>query len=644
MRRRTVLLLLALTIVFGASLLWPSPDDPVERYPPPRPYKAKVEPRPKIIVPPKEAKGVVPDGWRAFTPPNSYLLPPYDFEPTLAQRLPCVDQWLSRGKPCEMTEKGRIDAVWTWVNGSEPVLEDTREDAVAMVAATLKPMGSWQPPVLGSRQTHFRTHGEMINSMRSVFSSMPSEVVRKYILLTADVAAEDTAELRLGSVPTWMDTNHSTSLQILHHSDVFRVPRSSLPQIEVEGHGLEWRDRNVPSFNSLAIESQLANIPESAPTILYLNDDSFLLKSVSAADFDSPLYGPVFRIQFDLGVNSRAPGSIRMGVDKEGEWPALEYTNWLLDQRFGKRRRRYLHHVAKVLSAPTLREVAAIWADELATTGETRFRGQGPQVNLVFLTTWYTIEKHRESLLYSFIMLRADANADGVFSTAERQVLTMGLAPEIPVALREDGSLHYVELNLHRAGLDPPKETVYEWLSYDGYPLIKTVRTDAGAHCTMDVDACFAPGTARDVFTRVAFEQPECGDCLIAHLISRSGSEGLSAFLPPPGAPRTPSAPKLPLAKRWQDVDFSAGMGREFAVDNIQRYTYVAGSSPMQFLSLRRPWDTTYLPNKTSPVAFLAVNDDLRDLRDIEQSEPPIRKWYADRWGQVRAWWEKRVD
>jgi hypothetical protein len=57
-----------------------------------------------------------------------------------------------------------------------------------------------------------------------------------------------------------------------------------------------------------------------------LNDDCFLLKPVSAADFETPIYGPVFRIQFDLGVKGKPPTSPSLGVDKEGEWPGLEFS------------------------------------------------------------------------------------------------------------------------------------------------------------------------------------------------------------------------------------------------------------------------------------------------------------------------------
>ncbi|KAJ7047910.1 hypothetical protein C8F04DRAFT_1060505 [Mycena alexandri] len=648
LRRRNIALLFSITCL-GVLFFRSRPAvAPIDRYPPPRLHVVKpvVE---NTVIPPKPADGKTPDGWRPFKPPDSYLLKPFVVEPSLTQRLPCLDLWVSQGKPCVATERGTVDAVWTWVNGSESILAATRNAVVAEAMAKLQ--GPRRPLFRGARSTHFREHGEMINSMRSVWKSMPSTLVNKYILLTADVSADDTEELRLGSVPIWMNTSQEGRLQVLHHSEVFRVPEASLPKADNRANkGREWRDRYVPSFNSLAIESQLANIPQLAPTVFYLNDDCFILKPLSEADFETPLYGPVFRIQFNLGVKGKSPGSSMMGVDKEGEWPGLQYTNWLLDERFGRRERRYLHHVAKVLPVPIMREAAAIWKEEISQTAESRFRGHGPQVNLLFLTTWYTIEKHRESLLYSFIMLRADANADGVFSPAERRTLINGLeSGKISLSLREGGSTHWIDVNLQNAGLDTPKETEYDWLSSDGYPLIATLHKNTPeAHCIIDVAVCFPAeiATSLDVFRRVAFEKGECGDCLISHLINRSGPTGLGAFLPPPGPPSVPSEeiPTLPLERRWQDVVFRSGMGRKYAVNMIQRYNYVIGSSPMQFLELRRVKDAQRLPNVTNPVAFLAVNDDLRSPLGVAQLDMDMKTWYAQRWGGVRAWWEKEKE
>ncbi|KAJ7638322.1 hypothetical protein FB45DRAFT_399046 [Roridomyces roridus] len=551
-------------------------------------------------------------------------------QPTLTQLLPCIDEWIARGQACKSGSNNKMDVLWTWVNGSEPILVDTRRQLEAS-----KPKGVRPAVFVGSRSTHFRTHDEMLYSMRSVLTALPTHLVGQYILLSADVAAEDTEELRLGSVPTWL--NVDSAVRILHHSDVFRKPAVS------ETEARHWKDGIVPSFNSLAIESQIANVESLAPTLLYLNDDCFLLKALSAADFESPLFGPVFRIQFDLKVRSTPPDSVRMGVDREGEWPGLEHTNWLLDQRFGKRERRYLHHVAKVMSVPLMREVAGIWANELSTTAEARFRGHKPQVNLLYLTTWYTIEKHREALLYSFIMARADADGSGHFSAAERQILLDGLdSQEITINPRQD--TQDVARNMKRAGLAPPEETEYEWLSSDGYPLIRTVRRehDSKTVCTLVIDTCFPrEQTPLEIFRRVAFEKPDCGDCLIAHLINKSGPHGLAAFLPPAATTESSVALEPDLSKRWQDARFPSGMDRARAVNLIHRYSYAVGSTPIQFLALRRSGDVKRLPGTSSPVALLAVNDDLRNPQSTNQTDAAMGAWYRERWGDVRGWWEK---
>ncbi|KAF7308758.1 hypothetical protein MKEN_01074900 [Mycena kentingensis (nom. inval.)] len=619
-----------------------------QRYPPPRPsvyrHNSKIPTPEEIIIPPKRANESAPDGWRLFTPPDSFLAITYPAAPTVTEQLSCVEQWVAYGRPCPADNiPFKLDALWTWVNGSEQILSATRNKQVAIAVQKANRNKGFQPAFLGARGTHFRTHDEMVNSMRSVLHSLPPEIVRKYILLTADVSADDTERLRFGSVPTWL--NLGSDVQVLHHSDVYRVPEPMLP--EDDPHGCQWKDRLVPSFNSLAIESQFVHIHDLAPTIFYSNDDCFLLRPLSAADFETPLYGPVFRIQFDLGVKSRPPDSPPVGVDKEGEWPGLEYTNWLLDQRFGKRTRRYPHHVAKVASTPIMREVAAIWAEEIAHTAEARFRGHGPQVNLLYLTTWYTVEKHREALLYSFILLRVDADADGIISPSERRTLMSGLNAKglVTISMRDNGSPPQVSYNLKQAKLSEPKETEYSWLSSDGYPLIHTSKgsvTAKATHCTIDVVRCFAGDATLALFRRVAFEKPECGDCLIAHLVGQSGKDGLNAFLPSSrSGPTINIAAEASTAKRWQDATYPSTASRASAARAIHRYSYAIGSSEMGFLAIRRVGDVQRMPNMTSKVAFFAVNDDMYNPTMLEQLDAGMRSWYAQRWGSVRGWWEQ---
>jgi predicted transcriptional regulator len=72
-----------------------------------------------------------------------------------------------------------VDAVWTWINGSETILDVTRNQVVEAYTTQKKAAGPHAVRFLGSRSTHFRTHGEMINSMRSVLKSMPAALVNK---------------------------------------------------------------------------------------------------------------------------------------------------------------------------------------------------------------------------------------------------------------------------------------------------------------------------------------------------------------------------------------------------------------------------------------------------------------------------------
>lgn len=125
--------------------------------------------------------------------------------------------------------------------------------------------------------------------------------------------------------------------------------------------------------------------------------------------------------------------------------------------------------------------------------------------------------------------------------------------------------------------------------------------------CVLDIQRCWPIGETRsdEIFKIFAFGKPDCGDCLIVHLVEKSGHLGLKDFLPPQvELPEKSIAgykfAHLPLENDWRRTNFSlsnvaslqSGTGRPFntltfARELLQRYAYVIGDSPGYYLSLQ---------------------------------------------------------
>jgi 3-O-alpha-D-mannopyranosyl-alpha-D-mannopyranose xylosylphosphotransferase len=146
----------------------------------------------------------------------------------------------------------------------------------------------------------------------------------------------------------------------------------------------------------------------------------------------------------------------------------------------------------------------------------------------------------------------------------------------------------------------------------------------AGSTCTLSLSTCFPSDfftsstsySAQSIFRGIAFEHPECGDCIINALITASGDRGLAAilpeaeavFFPPEKEPRMweRSEPMLPLTSHWEGSDFSlaevvrngqdawAGISpredggvrlREWCIKLLSRYAYTHGKSSFPSLA-----------------------------------------------------------
>ncbi|KAK9818491.1 hypothetical protein WJX74_001230 [Apatococcus lobatus] len=145
-----------------------------------------------------------------------------------------------------------IDAVYTWVNGSDPAFiaskmfhkqnelrgTDTHEDAAQIHVE--------------SEDSRFRDNDELRFSLRSLEQHAPW--LRHIYIVTN------------GQVPTWLDRDNPR-LSIVAHQEIF-TNRSHLP-----------------TFSSSAIEVHLHRIKGLSNKFLYFNDDVFLMKPVYPDDF-----------------------------------------------------------------------------------------------------------------------------------------------------------------------------------------------------------------------------------------------------------------------------------------------------------------------------------------------------------------------
>ena len=267
-----------------------------------------------------------------------------------------------------------------------------------------------------------------------------------------------------------------------------------------------------------------------------------------------------------------------------------------------------------------------------------RGAGQGTAVGLAFLASNYVIERHREALLWSFLIARSDHDNSGTYSPTERRTLLaeigftdeqgesrLLIVPE-PIRLPDYG----VEATLQKSGLDAPLATHYSFTSHEsGYAYSwlrgRPVLTESGTYivfnqvrpppenngwphyrpgdnkenqiaCTLDIPDCFGDNfmgeehdmvSVQDVFRRISFEKPTCGDCIISSLLRASGRKGLSAFLPPPSQSiQLSERVALSMSKNWTGAEYDARGGRARAISLLQRYSYVLGQICFVFITL----------------------------------------------------------
>ncbi|CAG8468709.1 9889_t:CDS:2, partial [Acaulospora colombiana] len=503
----------------------------------------------------------------------------------------------------------QFDIVYTWVNGSDERHQELR-----------KIYYNGDGHKAANSENRYRDYDELRYSVRSVEMFL-GRFVNKIFIIATDFDKEEVTKKgrtqlsEIMQVPRWLNTTWKDCV-------------TGEPRVQMVKHSEIFTDRSLlPTFNSLAIESQMMNIRNLSDQVLYLNDDQFFGKALSPIDFWTPLYGQVFHLEHHLTIPPNHYGS----AEDVGEWYSLYYTNRLLSKRFGSRFRPYVSHSVHSLSTSILRSMVAEFPEEFKFTSSHRFRNSALDLHTTFFFTHYVMEKHREALLRSFLIYKMDVNHNMNYELSERKAILKELG-DGNVLSTPRKTLEDYQTILRRAEIYETKETNYKWSSMDG-------------SCRLDLEYCFGNEFMSDdenilvdvnsVFKEVTVKKIECGDCIIQHLVSKSEERGLKALLPSEeleGKENTGDEgdsiyePMIPNS----NVPMSY---RTLAITEISRYSYVIGGSSFQFIYLDHPmktWDNLKHISEERPSIF-CLNDEVgSDVQELNRIKEYVRQFMRE--------------
>ena len=216
----------------------------------------------------------------------------------------------------------KIDLVYTWVNGNDVKWQKEKEKWAKKENADYAV----------NNVCRFFDNEELRYSLRSIEKNAPW--INKIYIITN------------GQVPEWLDTSHP-KIKIITHDQI--MPKDALP-----------------TFNSDAIETCIANIPELSEYFLYANDDFFLNQYVEPDYFFDEHNNPILRVTPKKWAKNTITNSYCMN---------LQHVIKIIKDKYGiKCMYEPIHNIEayrKSYCQACLRE----FADEVKKTLYSRFRG-----------------------------------------------------------------------------------------------------------------------------------------------------------------------------------------------------------------------------------------------------------------------------
>ena len=222
-----------------------------------------------------------------------------------------------------------IDAVYTWVDGSDPAWQARKAAALG-----LNPWLHGASP-LATNDSRYASRDELRFSLRALHCFAPW--IRHIFLVTDD------------QVPQWLDPAN--------------------PRITVVSHKEIFGDTGtLPTFNSQAIESRLHRIPGLSEHFLYLNDDVFLGRPVGPELFFTP--GGLTRFFPSTALVDAAP---RRPTDRPAD-SAGKNNRELIREAFGRVLTRKMKHTPHPSRRSVIAEIEERFLEHVDATAGHQFR------------------------------------------------------------------------------------------------------------------------------------------------------------------------------------------------------------------------------------------------------------------------------
>lgn len=221
-----------------------------------------------------------------------------------------------------------IDAVYTWVDGSDPLWRKRKN-------AALRAQGDGELSDIAANDSRYANRDELRYSLRSLYAYAPW--IRHIYLVTDD------------QVPPWLDLRHPM-ITVVRHREIFGDTGA------------------LPTFNSHAIESRLHRIPGLAEHFIYINDDMF---------FGRPVLPNTFFHANGIAKFFMSPAQLDLGEATTRDTPvtaAGKNNRRLISQKFGRTISRKMRHVPYPLRRSVLEEIEAAAPDQVLGTAGHQFR------------------------------------------------------------------------------------------------------------------------------------------------------------------------------------------------------------------------------------------------------------------------------